>query len=167
MMFFPVADSAYVVNAGGSSYTSGAAVGVSASATASASLVAAAQQSGISSVLPDTALAPSAITALSSTQAGNAAGYGLYNADGLLSANATGLADGSVLQQAVDKEIVASLSVKAVGAGVYNGTGVLESLPYSRVTDLGSLLRYNPQLSYIQVGNSYNQGILESLDIIA
>ncbi len=107
----------------------------------------------------------SAITALSSTQDGVAASA-FYTADGLLQGNATSAGD-SVLQQAVDKEIVAALSAKAVGAGVYNGAGVLESLPYSRVTDLGSLLRYNPQLSYIQVGNSYNQGILESVDIVA
>ncbi len=107
------------------------------------------------------------ITALSFGLGRDVAGSALYTADGLLQANAADSGGGSVLQQAVDKELVAALSAKAVGAGVYNGMGVLESLPYSRVTDLGSLLRFNPQLSYIQVGNSYNQGTLESLDIIA
>ncbi|MES2106554.1 MAG: hypothetical protein V4634_21220, partial [Pseudomonadota bacterium] len=89
------------------------------------------------------------------------------SSDPLASVNADGSNAESVLQQAVDKEIVATLSAKAVVAGVYNGMGILESLPFSRVTDLGSLLRYNPQLSSILVGNSYNQGIIESLNIIA
>ncbi len=128
----------------------------------------------------------SVIASLSSGNSGNSSNVQpapTYTATGLLDGNnpvSTGTssnppasvnADGSnaesVLQQAVDKEIVATLSAKAVVAGVYNGMGILESLPFSRVTDLGSLLRYNPQLSSILVGNSYNQGIIESLNIIA
>lgn len=87
--------------------------------------------------------------------------------DPYASLQANGSNSDSVLQDAVDKEIVATLSAKSIGAGVYNATGVLESLPFSRVTDLGSLLRYNPNLSSILIGNSYNQGIIESLNIIA
>lgn len=114
----------------------------------------------------------SVVTALSS---GTSSNLQTYSSAGLLNGNVwtgTGTypnyaSPPAALQQTVNKGIVATLSAKAVGAGVYNGMGLLESLPLARVTDLGSLLRNNPQLSYVQAGNSYNKGLIVSLDIIA
>ncbi|MES2073421.1 MAG: hypothetical protein V4488_23915 [Pseudomonadota bacterium] len=175
--------SSYADKGGVSSYPSGTAVDAGNTSVAAAAQQAALEQAASAGVV--------AALASSVANAPNAPNAQTYTAAGLLDGNAqaanalsaspaSGPAGGkgaesaavatvteSVLQQAIEKEIVASLSAKAVGAGVYNGMGVLESLPFSRVTDLGSLLRYNPQLSFIRVGDSYNQGLIESLDIIA
>jgi hypothetical protein len=62
---------------------------------------------------------------------------------------------------------VANLNSKAVLSGIYNAVGVLQFEPFSRVTDLGSLLLANPGLSYAAIGNSYNSGVIEALNIVA
>lgn len=89
------------------------------------------------------------------------------SADNMLAAQVAANAPQKVMRDAIDKQVVADLSAKAVLSGVYNGVGALEFAPFARVADLGSLLRANPELSSIIVGNSYNQGEIEALNIIA
>ncbi|HTD03803.1 hypothetical protein [Undibacterium sp.] len=161
--------SGYANNGGVSWYSSGAAI--------DGSRTAAAAEKTADFILAEDAGVVAALSSGTGSPSQTYTSTGLL--DGIISTNAgtysdplaTLQTDGSkaesVAQQAVNKQIVATLKSTAVAAGVYNGTGILQSLPLSRVSDLGSLLRNNPQLSYVQISNSYNQGIIESLNIIA
>lgn len=71
-------------------------------------------------------------------------------------------------QQALNQGIVSTLASSAAGSGVYTGTGTLSSaLSEQAATNWAEVLKTNPNLASTLISNSFDQGLVNSLSVIA
>lgn len=70
--------------------------------------------------------------------------------------------------QLLDKGIIGTLASDSVASGIYNGAGVLQSLPSAGLSShWASVLKTNPGLSANVIADSFNQGIIGTLKVTA
>lgn len=113
---------------------------------------------------------------------GGSTGAAVYTASGLLDslqqAGATtepvaAPADGSnadtsaTAQQAQDQAIISSLAAAPSASGVYTGAGTVSGLSAQASSNWAELLKANPHLAGTVIADSYNAGLVSSLQVTA
>jgi len=116
--------------------------------------------SALTAVAP-TPAAPLSLASLRATLA-DADATAAANSLASTTSNISGLA-----QQLLDEDIVASLASESIGAGVYNSTGVLQSLPGALTDYWADALKTNPALANTFTSAFFTQGVVGTLDLYA
>jgi hypothetical protein len=70
-------------------------------------------------------------------------------------------------QQALDQGIVSTLSSSASGSGVYTGAGAVSGFSEQASANWAQLLKTNPNLAGTVIANSFNAGLVSSLQVTA
>jgi hypothetical protein len=70
-------------------------------------------------------------------------------------------------QQALNQGIVSTLATSASGSGVYTGTGTVSGLSEQASANWAELLKANPDLAGTVIANSFNAGLVSSLQVTA
>lgn len=138
-------------------------------------------------VVSNTGALSSAAVSLSAESAvvaslGGSTGAAVYTPSGLLDAlQQAGTAtepvavpaDGSnvdtsaTAQQALDQGIVSSLAAAPSASGVYTGAGTVGGLSAQAASNWADLLKTNPNLAGTVIADSYNAGLVSSLQVTA
>jgi hypothetical protein len=70
-------------------------------------------------------------------------------------------------RQALDQGIVSTLATSAAGSGVYTGAGTVSGLSEQASANWAELLKVNPNLAGTVIANSFNAGLVSSLQVTA
>jgi hypothetical protein len=70
-------------------------------------------------------------------------------------------------RQALNQGIVSTLATSASGSGVYTGAGTVSGLSEQASANWAELLKANPNLAGTVIANSFNAGLVGSLQVTA